>query len=188
MSGEFRVDVVTISSVFDYCGKPRDYVQALDDLVDRAKEADEETYCADMEATTRAAAAAGEALAPAGSSSVEISVGGAFETGEHAFGGGVSGRVSHVIESLFAGWMDDFDASGSAQEGCGPGKKDEAEGENWYLDDGVLQLDTAEGEGAVVGSVDAHMQDVKGHVNGAFTGTFSAVGCDVDLSVLVAEE
>lgn len=188
VSSDFRVDVVTISSVLDYCGKQRDYVKAYDEYLERAKDADEDHYCADMEAMTRALAAAGEALAPAGSKSAELSVLGEFETGEHPFGAGVSGRVSYVIESPYAGLMDDYDASGSAQDGCGRGTTDEAESENWYIDDGVLQLDTAEAEGAVVGTVDAHMQDVEGHANGAFTGTFSAVWCDVDLSGLIAQD
>lgn len=43
VSSDFRVDVVTISSVFDYCGKQRDYVKAYDEYIERTKNADEDT-------------------------------------------------------------------------------------------------------------------------------------------------
>lgn len=181
--GDYESESVVISTEFGACDKYATYSEAYEDFYKAALDVMAEDYCEDLEEPFTAYVEAAQALFPAGARSASFGTDeGDFDTEKYDMPDEAGGVVTLVEETPYEDALDDFDADGSVTDGCGLGEDglDDGSATYWTLE-GDLDITTAEKDGPVAGTVDADMIDEDGDEDGAFTASFTATLCEIDL-------
>lgn len=181
--GDYESESVVISTEFGTCEKLATYYEAWEDFYKAAADVMAEDYCEDLADPFAAYVESVQSLYPVGARSVSLGTAeGDFDTEKYDMPDEASGVVTVVDETPYEDALDDFDADGSVMDGCGLGEDglDDGSATYWALE-GDLDITTAEKDGPVAGTVDADMIDEDGDEDGAFTASFTATLCEIDL-------
>ena len=180
-SGEFDSEGITLSNVAGLCEKQTAAYEALEAFYDKLEDVDADDACSEIESETREFYGSWEALYFEGANYASGGPTDEMDDGDYELGDDAYFGVISYTNSPFEGVLDDFDPDEEIGEGCGIDDEEaEIEAEEWSIQDGELVIDTVNDEANVSGSVEGEMVQ-KGDEEGAFTASFTAAYCEIEI-------
>jgi hypothetical protein len=175
-------DDITLSNVAGICEKQKTFYEAYEEYVDTAKDLDMNDSCEDFEEVYLGVVDASMARNIEGANNASMYTYDDLEDGEYELGDEAAASVVAYTESPFEDARDDFDADEDIKDGCGidDGDGDSDWGDTWSVTDGDLVLDAVNDEANASGSIEGEMTQ-KGDDEGAFSATFTAAYCEIDV-------
>ncbi len=178
---------IVLSTRGGVCEDYATFAEAQAEMLSASLDLFSNQYCANLEAPLADYVAATQDLFTVGARFVTLSAhGGDLDKEQYDLPDDASGTVALVEDTPYDGALDDFDPDAGAMEGCG---LDQGEleafatadfGTAWTLD-GDFEITALEKDGPAAGTVDADMIDDDGDEDGAFTASFTATLCEIEL-------